>query len=88
MNLLGILSGIHLFLYGTLQEKQRLVQEVLSRQDQIRKQQEARDALQSKIQAMEGKLLVGGTSIMDHTDQQERELEQRRLKLAEEKVIC
>ncbi|XP_071851359.1 kinesin-II 95 kDa subunit-like [Apostichopus japonicus] len=69
------------------EEKQRLVQEVLSRQDQIRKQQEARDALQSKIQAMEGKLLVGGTSIMDHTDQQERELEQRRLKLAEEKRI-
>lgn len=72
-----------LFLF---QEKQKLVQEVLARQDQIRKQQEARDALQSKIEAMEGKLLVGGKSIMDHTNQQERELEQRRLKLAEEKV--
>lgn len=69
------------------EEKQKLVQEVLARQDQIRKQQEARDALQSKIEAMEGKLLVGGKSIMDHTNQQERELEQRRLKLAEEKRI-
>lgn len=69
------------------EEKQKLVQEVLARQSQIRKQQEARDSLQAKIQAMEGKLLVGGKSIMDHTNQQERELEQRRLKLAEEKRI-
>ncbi|XP_033103955.1 kinesin-like protein KIF3B [Anneissia japonica] len=33
---------------------------------------------------MESKLLVGGKSIVDHTNQQEKELEKKRLLLAEQ----
>ncbi|XP_072182221.1 kinesin-II 95 kDa subunit-like [Diadema setosum] len=67
------------------EEKQRLVAEVQSRQEEVKKQQQQRDILDSKIKAMESKLLVGGKSIMDHTNEQEKRLEEQRLKLIEEK---
>ncbi|XP_071506252.1 kinesin-II 95 kDa subunit-like, partial [Diadema antillarum] len=67
------------------EEKQRLVAEVQSRQEEVKKQQQQRDILDSKIRAMESKLLVGGKSIMDHTNEQEKRLEEQRLKLIDEK---
>ena len=36
---------------------------------------EAVERLQSKIKAMESKLLIGGINIVDHTNQQQKELE-------------
>ncbi|XP_022094991.1 kinesin-II 95 kDa subunit-like isoform X2 [Acanthaster planci] len=69
------------------EEKEKFLQELQHRQGLLKKQQDARDALESKIKAMESKLLVGGKSIIDHTDEQERELEQRRLELAEKRRI-
>jgi len=41
--------------------------------------------LTSKIEAMESKLLTGGKNIVDHTNQQERELEKRREEIAHQK---
>ena len=35
---------------------------------------------------MESKLLMGGKNIVDHTNEQQRALEQRRLEIAEQKV--
>ncbi|XP_071795698.1 kinesin-II 95 kDa subunit-like [Asterias amurensis] len=69
------------------EEKTKFLQELQHRQEQLKKQQEARDALEAKIRAMESKLLVGGKSIMDHTEEQDRQLEQRRLELAEKTRI-
>ena len=36
---------------------------------------------------MESKLLMGGKNIVDHTNEQQRALEQRRNEIAEQKVI-
>ena len=38
------------------------------------------------VQAMESKLLRGGTNIVDHTNEQQRALEQRRQEIAEQQV--
>ena len=35
---------------------------------------------------MESKLLIGGTNIVDHTNEQQRALEQRRREIAEQQV--
>ncbi len=63
-----------------------MVTELQSRQGELQKKQREQEALNAKIRAMESKLLIGGKSIVDHTNEQERELEKRRLKLAEEQV--
>jgi kinesin family protein 3/17 len=42
--------------------------------------------LEEKIQAMESKLLCGGKNIIDHTNEQQRALEQRNQEIAERKV--
>lgn len=46
---------------------------------------EGTEKLQSRIKAMESKMLVGGKNIVDHTNQQQRELEQRMSELAEQR---
>jgi len=38
------------------------------------------------VQAMESKLLRGGMNIVDHTNEQQRALEQRRQEIAEQQV--
>lgn len=38
------------------------------------------------MQAMESKLLVGGKNIVDHTNEQQRALEQRRREISDQKV--
>jgi kinesin family protein 3/17 len=42
--------------------------------------------LEERIQAMESKLLCGGKNIIDHTNEQQRALEQRNQEIAERKV--
>jgi kinesin family protein 3/17 len=45
--------------------------------------------LEEKIQAMESKLLCGGKNIIDHTNEQQRALEQHNQEIAERKVsLC
>jgi len=39
------------------------------------------------LQAMESKLLCGGKNIIDHTNEQQRALEQRRQEIAEQQVL-
>ncbi|XP_063957114.1 kinesin-II 95 kDa subunit [Lytechinus pictus] len=67
------------------EEKQKLLSEVQSRQQEIKKQHQQKEMLEGKIKAMESKLLVGGKSIVDHTNEQQRRIEEQRLLLAEEK---
>ncbi|XP_067121454.1 kinesin-II 95 kDa subunit-like isoform X2 [Centruroides vittatus] len=67
------------------EEKEKLLNEMQNRQEQIRKEQDARDMLATKIKAMESKLLSGGKNIIDHTNEQQRALEQRRQEIAEQK---
>ncbi|KAH9420263.1 Kinesin-like protein kif3c, partial [Dermatophagoides pteronyssinus] len=46
---------------------------------------EAVQKLQAKIKAMESKMLVGGKDIVDHTNEQQRQLEQRMAQLREQR---
>lgn len=46
---------------------------------------EATERLQARIKAMESKMLVGGKNIADHTNEQQRELEQRMNLLREQR---
>ncbi|XP_071954651.1 kinesin-II 95 kDa subunit-like [Antedon mediterranea] len=66
------------------EEKEKILSEIKLKQTDLKKQHQAQDALNSKIKAMESKLLVGGKSIIDHTNEQEKELEKKHLQLAEQ----
>ncbi|XP_078494760.1 kinesin family member 3B [Ciona intestinalis] len=67
------------------EERARLLKEQQAKLEELKRQQEAKDELTAKIKAMQSKLLVGGRTIVDHTNEQERELEERRLLLAEQR---
>ncbi|KAL3841790.1 hypothetical protein ACJMK2_019899 [Sinanodonta woodiana] len=67
------------------EEKEKMLSELQDKESKLLKEKEARDSLASKIKAMESKLLMGGKNIMDHTNEQQRALEQRRIEIAEQK---
>ncbi|XP_064600484.1 kinesin-like protein KIF3B isoform X2 [Liolophura sinensis] len=67
------------------EEKQRYLQELQFKEEKLQKEQHARDAMASKIKAMESKLLMGGKNIVDHTNEQQRALDMRRQEIAEQK---
>lgn len=67
------------------EEKEKLLSELKDNESRLLKEKEARDLLASKIKAMESKLLMGGKNIVDHTNEQQRALEQRRQEIAEQK---
>lgn len=48
---------------------------------------EAQEKLMGRIKTMESKLLCGGKNIIDHTNEQQRALEQRTQELLEQKVM-
>ncbi|XP_072097804.1 kinesin-like protein KIF3B isoform X3 [Mobula birostris] len=67
------------------EEKQKLLREKEKKMGDVRREREASEALATKIKAMESKLLVGGKNIVDHTNEQQKVLEQRRQEIAEQK---
>lgn len=66
------------------EEKEKLLAELGTKEDKLQQEREQRDALDTKIKAMESKLLVGGKNIVDHTNEQQRALELRRREIAEQ----
>ncbi|KAJ8360924.1 hypothetical protein SKAU_G00174490 [Synaphobranchus kaupii] len=68
-----------------LEEKQRLLGEKERRIEELQMEQEAGEMLAAKVRAMESKLLVGGKNIVDHTNEQQKRLEQKRKEIAEQK---
>ncbi|KAK3750592.1 hypothetical protein RRG08_007101 [Elysia crispata] len=66
------------------EEKEKLLAELGTKEDILQQEREQRDALDTKIKAMESKLLVGGKNIVDHTNEQQRALELRRREIAEQ----
>lgn len=66
------------------EEKEKLLSNLNDKEERLQREREAKDALVKKIQAMESKLLCGGKNIVDHTNEQQRALEQRRLEIAEQ----
>ena len=66
------------------QEKEKLLLEVQSREEMLKKEQKKRDQLATKIKAMESKLLAG--NIVDRTDETKKALEKKRQEVIEQKV--
>ncbi|NXA25930.1 KIF3C protein, partial [Ibidorhyncha struthersii] len=67
------------------EEKQKLLQEKEKMIEDLRKEQEATELLATKYKAMESKLLIGGRTIVDHTNEQQKMLELKRQEIAEQK---
>ncbi|XP_078069140.1 kinesin-like protein KIF3B isoform X1 [Mustelus asterias] len=67
------------------EEKQKLLEEKEKMMEDLKKEQEATEQLAAKFKAMESKLLIGGKNIMDHTNEQQKMLEQKRQEIAEQK---
>ena len=55
------------------------------KEQELNKEQETKMELLNKIKTYESKLLAGGKNVIDHTNEQERKLQERRAMLAEEK---
>lgn len=60
------------------EEKEKLLGELKAKKEEFEKEQEAKAQLVNKLKAMESKLLTGGKNIIDHTNEQERKLQERR----------
>jgi kinesin family protein 3/17 len=68
------------------QEKQRLYEELETKKLLLAHEKVLNQKLEERIQAMESKLLCGGKNIIDHTNEQQRALEQHNQEIAERKV--
>uniref|UniRef100_A0A0A9Y1C5 Kinesin-like protein n=2 Tax=Lygus hesperus TaxID=30085 RepID=A0A0A9Y1C5_LYGHE len=66
-------------------ERKRLLQEIEARKQAILEEKKAHEELTNRIQAMESKLLRGGKNIIDHTNEQQKALEQRTIEINERK---
>jgi hypothetical protein len=55
------------------------------KEHELNKEQDTKMELLNKIKTYESKLLAGGKNVIDHTNEQERKLQERRAMLAEEK---
>ncbi|XP_066444764.1 kinesin-like protein KIF3C isoform X1 [Eleutherodactylus coqui] len=68
-------------------EKLKLIEEKEKMMEDLTKEQKATEllAVKFKTQAMESKLLIGGKTIMDHTNEQQKMLEIKRQEIAEQK---
>ncbi|KAM3839277.1 kinesin-like protein KIF3B isoform 1-T2 [Vipera latastei] len=67
------------------EDKMRLLKEKEKKMEDLKREKEAAEKLGAKIKAMESKLLVGGKNIVDHTNEQQKILEQKRQEIAEQK---
>ncbi|XP_061758954.1 kinesin-like protein KIF3B [Nerophis ophidion] len=67
------------------EEKSQLLLEKERKMKDLKKEQKEGELLAAKIKTMESKLLVGGKDIVDHTNEQQRMLEQKRQEIAEQK---
>ncbi|ELT91901.1 hypothetical protein CAPTEDRAFT_165042 [Capitella teleta] len=65
-------------------EKEKILAAMKEKEEKLAREREAQDNLQKKIAAMESKLLCGGKNIIDHTNEQQKALEQRRKEIADQ----
>lgn len=68
------------------QDKEHLLTEVGSKERELCKKQSEQQQLTEQVALLESRLLSGGKNIIDHTNEQQRELELQRAKLADQKV--
>jgi len=68
-------------------EKVKLLQEVKEKEEALEKEKAQKGHLEDKIKELESKLLCGGKTIIDHTNEQQKALESQRQEIAEQKVF-
>lgn len=66
-------------------ERLELLHEIEKRKAEIATEKKYAEELHNRINAMESKLLRGGKNIIDHTNEQQKALEQRKLEINERK---
>lgn len=67
------------------EEKARLLKELDDKRALLAQEKAYAEQLATKIKSMESKLLCGGKNIIDHTNEQQRALEQQRAEIVERK---
>ena len=67
-----------------VQEREKLLSEVQHREELLKKEQKKRDQLNSKIKAMESKLLAG--NVLDRSDETKKALEAKKQEVIEQRV--
>ncbi|KAI9145064.1 P-loop containing nucleoside triphosphate hydrolase protein [Paraphysoderma sedebokerense] len=67
-----------------MDQKEKLLAELENRLRELNTTKKESDDLEKTLESLEAKLLVGGVNIFDRVNQQERELTEKRKKLAEE----
>ena len=67
------------------EEKEKLLQEVRRKEAMLVREKAEKEKMAAKINAMESKLLTGGKTIVDHTNELQRALEQKKTEVAERK---
>lgn len=68
------------------EEKEKLLLEARHKAERLQQESESKEVLAKKIQAMESKLLHGGRNIVDHTNEQQRILDQKKKEILDEQV--
>ncbi|KAK9500315.1 hypothetical protein O3M35_001599 [Rhynocoris fuscipes] len=66
-------------------QRKELLHEIEKRKAQLLEEKKIAEDLANRIQAMESKLLRGGKNIIDHTNEQQKALEQRNVEIMERK---
>lgn len=69
----------------TEKERNHLLQEIEEKKALIAREKKSSEDLATRLKAMESKLLMGGKNIIDHTNEQQKALEQRRDEINERK---
>merc|ERR1712131_14085 len=67
-------------------EKIKIMEEAKKKSNELKKQKRAQEKMESELKKMQEKLLQGGINIKDRTTQQDKEIEVKRQKLAEERL--
>ncbi|XP_066968365.1 kinesin-like protein KIF3B isoform X1 [Macrobrachium rosenbergii] len=67
------------------QEKERYLTEIKHKEAEMVAAKDAQEKLLNRIKTMESKLLCGGKNIIDHTNEQQRALQQRKQEILEQK---
>jgi len=75
----------NLTFFSKAEDKEKLLREMKRKEEELSREKSVKEDLQNKLKAMESKLLTGGENIIDHTNEQERKLQERRRMLAEER---
>ncbi|XP_053399580.1 kinesin-like protein KIF3A isoform X2 [Mercenaria mercenaria] len=68
------------------EERNKVQDDLLEKESELKKYQEEQDALAQKLAAIEKKIIVGGENLLEKAEEQERLLEESALELQERKV--